>query len=237
MQNNQSLDRLLATAAREMDDATSSERVLEVAVGWALSLVPGCEMAGVTVRRRRGRFESKAPSEPKVTACDELQYELEEGPCVDAVTDDPLVRTDDVSTDERWPRWGPQVEQQHGVRSMLSIRLFTSRRVHGALNLYAFAPAAFDVEAVDLARVLAVHVSVALRGALLDEQLQVAVDSRNLIGQAQGLLMERYSLDSERAFAVLTRISQDRNTRLVEVADHVVRRRELPGAEAPETVA
>lgn len=235
MQNDNRLDQLLATATREMDDAQSSERVLEVAVGWALSLVAGCEMAGVTLRRRRGRFESMAPSEPKVNACDELQYKLDEGPCVDAVTDEPLVRADDVSTDERWPRWGPRVAQDDGVRSMLSIRLFTSRQVHGALNLYSRSPSAFDVEAVDLARVLAVHVSVALRGALLDEQLQVAVDSRNLIGQAQGLLMERYSLDSERAFAVLTRISQDRNTRLVEVADHVVRRRELPGT--PETVS
>lgn len=235
MQNDNRLDQLLATATREMDDAQSSERVLEVAVGWALSLVAGCEMSGVTLRRRRGRFESMAPSEPKVNACDELQYKLDEGPCVDAVTDEPLVRADDVSTDERWPRWGPRVAQDDGVRSMLSIRLFTSRQVHGALNLYSRSPSAFDVEAVDLARVLAVHVSVALRGALLDEQLQVAVDSRNLIGQAQGLLMERYSLDSERAFAVLTRISQDRNTRLVEVADHVVRRRELPGT--PETVS
>lgn len=224
----QGLDGLLASAAREMDDATGSQDVLRVAVGWSVSLVPGCELAGVTLRRRRGRPESVAPSEPAVAACDELQYELDEGPCLDAITETPVILAVDVATDARWPVWGRRVAEEHKIAGMLSVRLFSSDRVHGALNLYSRTPGAFDDEAIDIARLLATHVSVALRSALADEQLRMAVDSRNLIGQAQGILMERFSLDASRAFAVLSRISQDRNIKLLDVAAHVVQQRELP---------
>lgn len=224
------LDKLLALATRQMDDATGSEDVLRVAVGWSLDVVPGCEMAGVTLRRRRGRLESVASSESAVEACDQLQYDLDEGPCLDAITDQPVIEATHVATDHRWPRWGPQVAEQHGVAGMLSVRLFSSDRVHGALNLYSRTTDAFDHDSIDIARLLATHVSVALKSALSDEQLQLAIDSRNVIGQAQGILMERFSLDAARAFSVLSRISQDRNIRLLEVAGHVVSQRRLPGA-------
>ncbi|WP_420112792.1 GAF and ANTAR domain-containing protein [Pseudactinotalea sp.] len=222
------MDRLLALATRQMDDATGSEDVLRVAVGWSIGVVPGCEMAGVTLRRRRGRLESVASSEPAVESCDQLQYELDEGPCLDAITDSPVIEATDVATDTRWPRWGPQVAAQHGVAGMLSVRLFSSERVHGALNLYSRTTDAFDHDSIDIARLLATHVSVALRSALSDEQLRLAVDSRNVIGQAQGILMERFSLDAARAFAVLSRLSQDRNIRLLDIAMHVVTERSLP---------
>lgn len=223
------LDRQLALATRQMDDATGSEDVLRVAVGWSMALIDGCELAGVTLRRRRGRLESMAPSEPAVGACDHLQYELDEGPCLDAITDEPVIEAPHVATDGRWPRWGPLVAKQHGIAGMLSVRLFSSDRVHGALNLYSRTLDAFDRDAIDIALLLSTHVSVALRSALVDEQLRLAVDSRNLIGQAQGILMERFSLDANRAFAVLSRISQDSNIKLLDVATHVVKRRQLPG--------
>lgn len=223
------LDTVLATAARQMDDADSSADVLDVAVGWSLSLVPGCEMAGVTLRRRRGVPESMAPSGPAVAECDKLQEILGEGPCLDAITDDPMIVSPNVAHDSRWPRWGPRVAAEHGVASMLSVRLFSSERTHGALNLYSRQLNGFDSDAKDIARLLGTHVSVALRSALADEQLRSAVDSRNRIGQAQGILMERYALDAERAFALLSRLSQDRNIKLIDIAEHVIQRRELPG--------
>lgn len=224
------IDALLADAAQEMDGATSSEEVLRVAVGWSVSLVPGCEMAGVTLRRRGGELETVAPSEQAVAECDELQYALGEGPCLDAITDEPVIVSADVAVDPRWPRWGPRVAQVHGVAGMLSVRLFSTDRVHGALNLYSRTADAFDRYSIDMAQLLATHVSVALRSALRDERLRLAVDSRNLIGQAQGILMVRYSLDAARAFSVLSRVSQERNMRLLDVAVHVIERRELPGA-------
>ncbi|TNU73726.1 GAF and ANTAR domain-containing protein [Miniimonas arenae] len=218
----------LESAVREMDEALTSEQVLEVAVDWCQSLVPGCQMAGVTLRRRRGRVESVAPSDAAVERCDALQYDLAEGPCLDAITDELAIRSGDVGTDERWPQWGPRAAEAEGIAGMLSIRLFSGTKVHGALNLYSREVDAFDSEATDVARVLSTHVSVALRAMQADEDLRIAVDSRNLIGQAQGILMERFSLQSDGAFAVLSRISQDRNLRLIDVAEHVVTRRTLP---------
>lgn len=220
---------MLATAAREMDDAAGSTEVLRVATDWAVSLVPGCDMAGVTLRRRRGRVESVAPSDPAVSTCDDLQHDLDEGPCLDAIRDEAVILSPDAAADSRWPRWGPAVSSRHGVTSMLSVRLFSSDAVHGALNLYSRRRAAFDDYGTDIARLLATHVSVALRSALSEENLRLAVDSRSVIGQAQGILMERFSLDAIQAFALLSRISQDRNIRLIDVAEHVARRRELPG--------
>lgn len=216
-----------------MDDAATPEQVLRVAVDWAIALVPGCHMAGVTLRRRRGRLESVAPTHDTVAQCDALQHVLREGPCVDAVTDEPVIRADDVAQDPRWPRWGPRAASEHGVASMLGVRLFSADRVHGALNLYGQQPRAFDAYAVDVAVLLATHVSVALGSALADENLRVAVDSRHRIGQAQGILMERYSLDVSAAFDVLSRVSQERNIRLIDVADHVVEHRVLPGQRDP----
>lgn len=230
MESDEEAGVLLAVAAREMDAAVSSDDVLAVAVGWSMTLIPACDMAGVTLRRRRGRVQSVAPSEDAVIDCDRLQYDLVEGPCLDAITDEPVITATDVARDPRWPKWGPRVAQAHGVVGMLSVRLFSSDRVHGALNLYSRQPAAFDADAIDLARLLATHVSVALRSALNDENLRLAVDSRHVIGQAQGILMERYSLDAARAFSLLSRVSQDGNIRLIDVADHVVRRRQLPSA-------
>lgn len=222
------LEAALATAARAMDEASSSADVLRVGVGWSLSLVPGCEMAGVTARRRRGRVESMAPSDPDVAACDRLQEELGEGPCLDAITDDPMILSPDVGTDARWPRWGSTVAETYGVAGMLSVRLVSSDRVHGALNLYSRQRDAYDSYAIDVALLLATHVAVAVRTALADEDLRLAVDSRHRIGQAQGILMERYAIDGAEAFVMLSRISQDRNIRLIDVADHVVTQRELP---------
>ncbi len=233
MDVDENLDSQFAAAAREMDDAGGSEDVLRVAVGWALELVSGCEMAGVTLRRRRGRLESLAPTEDAVVACDELQYELGEGPCLDAITDEPVISSTCVGTDDRWPRWGPRVASDHGVEGMLSVRLFSGDRTHGALNLYSRTPGPFDREAIEMARLLSTHVSVALRSAMADEHLRSAIDSRNLIGQAQGILMERLSLDASRAFAVLSRISQERNVRLIDVAAHLVQQRQLPLAPQP----
>lgn len=226
------LEAAMATAARAMDGATSSEEVLRVGVGWSTALVPGCEMAGVTARRRRGRVESMAPSGPDVAACDRLQEQLGEGPCLDAITDDPLILSADVRTDQRWPLWGERVAVDYGVAGMLSVRLVSSDRVHGALNLYSRERDAFDAYAIDVALLLATHVAVAVRSALAEEDMRVAVDSRHRIGLAQGILMQQHSMDEHEAFVVLSRLSQDRNIRLIDLADQVVATRKLPARRA-----
>lgn len=222
----------MAAAARSMDEAGSSAEVLRVGVEWSTALVPGCEMAGVTARRRRGRVESMVPSGPHVAACDVLQQELGEGPCLDAITDDPLILSPDVAQDERWPVWGKRVSEEYGIAGMLSVRIVSSDRIHGALNLYSRQQDAFDSYGIDVAMLLATHLAVAVRSALAEEDLSVAIDSRHRIGLAQGILMEQHAMDENEAFVVLSRLSQDRNIRLIDLAEQVVATRKLPGRRA-----
>ncbi|MEO6604596.1 MAG: GAF and ANTAR domain-containing protein, partial [Aeromicrobium sp.] len=153
-----------------------------------------------------------------------LQIVFDEGPCLDAIEGGPLYRSDDVAADLRWPAWGPAVAEM-GMRSVLSIRLETRARRYGSLNLYAERLGAFDDDDVAVASIFVTHASVALAAAHNEEGLQVAIDARKLIGQAQGILMERYDLDANRAFDFLRRQSQDHNVKLRDVALWVVEHR------------
>jgi len=111
---------------------------------------------------------------------------------------------------------------------VLSVRLFTSATTVGALNLFDPEPCRFDADDVAVAHVLARHAAVALASTRQVEHLELAVDARKLIGQAQGILMERFDLDADRAFAVLRRYSQHHNIKLRAVAQRLVETRQLP---------
>ena len=134
----------------------------------------------------------------------------------------------DTASDPRWPVWGPAVAQL-GLHSVLSIHLFTDRRVLGALNLYYESKADFSDDEVEVAKVVAAHASVALAKLRSERDLWRAIDSRHLIGQAQGILMERFKLSPEKSFAVLRRYSQHHNIKLHEVAGELVKTGRLPG--------
>ena len=99
----------------------------------------------------------------------------------------------DVAVDPRWPKWGPAVAEL-GLRSVLSLRLETKARRYGSLNLYAEQVGAFDDDDLAVATIFVRHASVALANAHNEEGLQVAIDARKLIGQAQGILMERFDI-------------------------------------------
>jgi GAF domain-containing protein len=178
--------------------------------------------AGVTLIHEGGRrFETAGPTSSRVRAADELQNVLREGPCVDASAESHSVVSNDIASDERWPRWGSQAARL-GFGSILSSALWTDERRIGALNIYGAPGRQFTPEEVETARVLADHAAVALHFAQRIEGLHIALDSRTLIGQAQGILMATYGIDANRAFAVLKRHSQDQNVRLVRVAQAVV---------------
>lgn len=221
-----SLEVRLAQLASVFDELGTLEETLRAVTEAAVELVPGCEAASITLRRGNDRMGSVAPTAAFASEADHRQYTLDEGPCLDAARENPLVVSADVATDGRWPRWGPAVRDEHGVAGMLSIQLFSARAVHGALNLYSREPDAFDADAVALASVLSVHAGIAMRTSLLEQDLAAAVESRRLIGQAQGILMERFGLDPEAAFAVLRRLSQSSNVRVIEIAQRLVRERE-----------
>jgi len=222
----------VADAARLLADEPTLQQTLDRVVELAVAMVDGCESAGISLVTRR-RIESPAVSDPLVARGDELQYELDEGPCLDAIHDSAIVEAPDVEDDARWPRWAPRVASELGVRSMLCVQLYTSETAHGALNMYATRRDAFGPDAPHLAPTFAAVAAAAISAARTEEQLQSAVQTRTLIGQAQGILMERYSLSASRAFAVLSRVSQDSNVKLVDVARDVVQTRRVPGLDAP----
>jgi GAF domain-containing protein len=178
--------------------------------------------AGVTLIRDRGRrFETAGPTSPVVREADELQDRLRQGPCVDAAVESRSVVSHDVARDPRWPAWGPRVARL-GLASVLSSELHAGGTRIGALNVYAGRDRQFTHEDVEVGRLLAQHASVALKFVEQIDGLNVALDSRTLIGQAQGMLMERYGIDAEGAFAAMKRVSQDENVRLVTVAKSIV---------------
>ena len=139
----------------------------------------------------------------------------------------PHVLVEDLREDPRWPRFAAPASEA-GLRSALSLRLFHEGGRTGALNLFSTRPHAFDDESQQVGALLARHAALALAAAHEVEQLQQAVATRDVIGQAKGMLMERHGLDADRAFAVLVRYSRDTNTRLRDVAEALVTTRSLP---------
>jgi GAF domain-containing protein len=215
----------------ESDEGTTFESVVKRAV----EMVPDCAHAGITLRKRRGRAETVASTDELVDRLDAVQYALGEGPCLDAAFDRGNVLMDDTSTDRRWPRWSDEARAV-GVRSALAIRLHSGEETIGALNLYSGVPAAFSGDAGDVALVFAAHATEAMSKARLVAGLRAALESRHVIGIAQGVLAARYDISYERAFEVLHRYSNDHNLKLRDVAETVTRERGLPGV-GPEVTA
>ncbi|WP_107765085.1 GAF and ANTAR domain-containing protein [Nocardioides terrigena] len=198
------------------------ERILEFTVKTF-----GCGYAGVILVHGGARVETVAATDPVVTGLDAVQLEAGEGPDLELIADRHEVIIRDVREESRWPRWCEAVADA-GIRSMLGSRLYTSQQVIGSLNLYDPEPGAFDEADADVAHMLARHAAVAMQHARGDEHLRKAVDARNLVGQAQGILMERFDLDADRAFEVLRRYSQHHNTKLHLVAQQLIDSRTLP---------
>jgi GAF domain-containing protein len=218
----------LADAARGMQDDDSPTEAMQRAVKIATQIIPGCHAAGICVVHRGERIDTHAASDDLVRQIDALQHELSEGPCLDALRKDHTVASDDLATDARWPRWGPQVAEQLGLLSSVSYRLYSTDKDLGALNLYGVDVSAFTAEDVADGLALAAHVGVALAAAQQVEHLEYALRGRTVTGQATGILMERFDLAPDRAFSVLSRMSQQKNVKLREIAEQIVATRTLP---------
>lgn len=216
-----SLNELAALGVEEEDLETAAEAVVQL----AMSTI-GCEYAGLTVFGRKG-FESLAPSDPLVAQADKLQHKLEQGPCVEAAWENDTFVSNDLESDQRWPTWGKEAAVL-GFRSLLATRLTAGTHTLGALNLYSTRGRDFDAEDRDFAKIFASHAAATLVTVQQRENLLVALDARTLIGQAQGILMERFGIEADRAFAVLRRYSQARNVKLRTLAEELVATRHLP---------
>ena len=216
----------------QMAVALQSEREPEATVGlivgYARSAVR-CDEVGVTVSRR-SKIETAAATSDLVRRADQIQQSLRQGPSLHGGEGPAYLLVHDTLTDDRWPAWAKRVAPL-GLRSVLSVPLQTTERSFGALNLYSRTPGSFTTSDVAVAMTFARHASVALASSHEIFNLQIAVDSRKLMGLAQGILMERFGIGSERAFDVLRRYSQTRNVKLSVIAQQVVDERRLPVTE------
>jgi hypothetical protein len=224
------LARQFADLTRTLLDATPTVGgVLKLVVGAAVGIVPDADLVSVTLRDPDGRFHTPVETDPIALALDELQYRHGEGPCVESARPDgPAIGwSQDVGRDPRWPSFGPGAAA-HGYHSVLATALVPDARpprLSGALNIYSRKPGAFDGAAIDAALLLATHASLALAstdavaGAELEAtHLRKAVESRDVIGQAKGILMQRRGISADEAFDLLRKASQELNVKLADLA-------------------
>lgn len=188
----------------------------------ALEVLPGVQYANITVRHQDGRLETVAQTDDLLLAVDGAQFQLQEGPCYDAATDEAYVTSPNLAADERYPRYGP-VAVRAGIRAQAGIRLFETPRqaARGALNLYSRQVGTFADMSM-LAALFSHQAALAIEYARHAENLRVALETRRTIGMAVGIVMERYQLDEQGAFGFLTRLSQTSNVKLREVAAAII---------------
>lgn len=225
-----------AQLSRELMREGDEQPTLQAVVDRAVEMIPAADSCSVTLRRRRNRLETLASSSPLALECDQLQYALNEGPCVDAVWQDDSYLVEDVVGESRWPRWAARVAES-GVGAILAIRLSNEDETIGALNMYSVQRNGFSPDDVDLALIFSTHAANALNAARMVTGLRTAMHSRHLIGVAQGILMARFDLDLDRSFKLLQRYSSQTNTKLRQVAEYVVANRDLPDREQSSLTA
>ncbi|MCG7609541.1 histidine kinase [Mycolicibacterium sp. (ex Dasyatis americana)] len=211
----------MADLARALAAPRTVEEILADVTKAATELIPGVDTAGILLVGDGGRWDSLAGTSELPYRLDELQVTYQEGPCMEAALGDTVVRTDDFREEPRWPRYS-KIAAEIGVLSGLSFKLYTAERTAGALNLFGFQPRAWDSEAETIGTVLAAHAAAALLASRHSDQLTSALTTRDRIGQAKGIIMERYHVDDVQAFEMLRRLSQDSNTKLVEIARQVI---------------
>jgi GAF domain-containing protein len=210
-----------AELARELARHSSEDDTWSAIVRAALRKVPGTEHAGITILRRGG-FQTMAPSSELPRRVDAIQYELSTGPCVDAILQQRIFRTGDLSQDGRWPEFGSRAAREEGVFSMLAFRLYLEDDdTIGGLNLYSTQRDAFDSSAELIGGIIATHAAIALTGARHRdeaEHLQRALESNRQIGVAMGVLMSRQHVTRQQAFDLLRIASQHTHRKLADIA-------------------
>ena len=226
----------LSELARELQQENDVKAVLSGIVDAALDLVPGTAHASISLVTGRKKVDSEAASGELPRQVDALQNSTGQGPCLDAAYEERVVRVPDLSREDRWPAFSRGAVEL-GARSMLSFQLFVEGDRLGALNLYGTGPDAFDDESEQVGMLVAAHAAVAFADSLKISQLGEALASRQLIGQAEGILMERFKITGQQAFILLTRASSRSNVKLRDIAEHLADSGEVitPGARAAES--
>ncbi|MFL6163470.1 MAG: ANTAR domain-containing protein [Jatrophihabitantaceae bacterium] len=193
-------------------------------------VVPSSDAVSLTYVRANQRPHTLAGTDPISFDIDALQYDLGEGPCLEAITESDLTHSPNLAADEQWPKFGPRAAEA-GVSSAFAVRLVLDAGARGALNFFARRVEAFTDLDLAVGTLLATHVTHALRTEQLVTklaQLEVALESNRRVGTAMGILMARKHWTAEQAFAALRVASQHLNRKLRDIADEVAYTGELP---------
>lgn len=202
------------------DPDSAREAALDVLTRSAVANIPGVTYASITVRDGESPLRTLTATDPVAEQCDRLQYELEEGPCYAAVTEDRFVLINDMAVSEKFPRYGRKASEL-GIGAQAAIQLVNDTETAG-LNLYARTSGAFDRSTVHLAELFASQAAAVLGFATQVDQLSEALRTRTDIATALGIVMERYGIDRDRAFAFLARSSQTRNIKIRVLAEQII---------------
>ncbi|WP_416485607.1 GAF and ANTAR domain-containing protein [Streptomyces sp. CL12] len=216
----------MAALARDLLAQDTVTDTLERITRSATELVPGCDAAGILILHAKG-VRTLAPTDQVVTDSDQLQERLQEGPCYDVArpeSDERVFRIADFrEPNAGWPRYVAEARKL-GLGSMMGFLLYTDEEDLGALNIYSRSPGAFTEAGETAGWLLASHAAVAFSSARTHAQLEQAVATRHIIGEAMGILMGSHELTEDQAFDVLRRYSQDKNVKLREVARMICER-------------
>lgn len=196
--------------------------------------VPGTAGAGVSVLDGQGRRTSYGATDRVVEQADSLQYELGEGPCLTAWAAEETIVVEDVRADDRWPRWRAAVEGLP-IRSVVSAALVADKQSIGAIKVYAALPASYTPATARLLELFAVpaatllsHVQASEMPQHISADLHAALESRDTVNRACGILMQRHGFGHERALEELIRQSRERRSSLLQAAAGLIA--EMPDA-------
>jgi GAF domain-containing protein len=211
----------VAEAARTLHQSRSLDETLQAIVEVACNSVPGFDQVGIATLERQGKIRTRAFTGALVRRLDELQYDLREGPCSAALQGDDAMSVSSLRREQRWPEYVPQALAV-GVRSQMAVKMHLDHGTLGGINFYSTSSDDVSADAQALARLFATHAAIALGHAHERETLHKGLLTRKVIGQAIGILMERYEMNEDRAFAFLVRASSHKNIKLRAVAQELV---------------
>jgi len=216
----QQLADVMGEVARLLERPQTVEEQLELVLGAAADTIDGVDAASISVLHRDGRVETLAGTDPLTFKLDQAQYDLNEGPCLEALRGEPFQRVDDMPQERRWPRYA-QAAVAEGVHSQMAVELYADERSIGGLNLYSREAHAFDEDTRHAAWLFATHAALAMGRTRQAQNLNQALVTRKVIGQAIGIVMHRFELDEDRAFEFLVRVSRNSNKKLRDVASEI----------------
>ncbi len=216
----------VAEIARRLAETDDLDETLQRVVDLAMGHIDHCDGATMMVLQG-GRITTPASTSTDARGADLAQYRAGEGPCLTAMREHRLVVIEDIQTDGRWPQWRTELTEL-GWSSMIGLRLFVAEQTMGALTRYSRTADAFDERAQTMADIFASHAAVAMKAAISEAGLHRALASRDVIGQAKGVLMERRRLSGEQAFAHLRQMSNHHNVKLREIARQIAESGEVP---------